>query len=42
MKGDAERCRLAGMDGYLPKPIRTADLYATVDTCARAADACTT
>ena len=34
MKGDAERCRLAGMDGYLPKPINSADLYAIVDGCA--------
>jgi len=34
MKGDQERCRLAGMDGYLPKPIRSADLYAIVDGCA--------
>jgi CheY-like chemotaxis protein len=33
MKGDAERCRLAGMDGYLPKPIRPADLYDIVDGC---------
>ena len=33
MKGDAERCRIAGMDGYLPKPIRPADLYAIVDGC---------
>ena len=33
MKGDAERCRLAGMDGYLPKPIRPGDLYAVVDGC---------
>jgi CheY-like chemotaxis protein len=33
MKGDAERCRLAGMDGYLPKPIKPADLYAIVDGC---------
>jgi CheY-like chemotaxis protein len=33
MKGDEERCRLAGMDGYLPKPIRSADLYAMVDGC---------
>ena len=34
MKGDEERCRMAGMDGYLPKPIRSADLYAIVDGCA--------
>jgi CheY-like chemotaxis protein/nitrogen-specific signal transduction histidine kinase len=33
MKGDDERCRLAGMDGYLPKPIRSADLYAIVEAC---------
>jgi CheY-like chemotaxis protein len=33
MKGDAEHCRLAGMDGYLPKPIKSADLYAIVDGC---------
>ena len=33
MKGDAEQCRLAGMDGYLPKPVRSADLYALVDGC---------
>jgi CheY-like chemotaxis protein len=31
MKGDAERCLLAGMDGYLPKPINSADLYAIVN-----------
>jgi signal transduction histidine kinase/CheY-like chemotaxis protein/ligand-binding sensor domain-containing protein len=36
MKGDEERCRLAGMDGYLPKPIRSPDLYAIVDSCAPA------
>jgi two-component system, sensor histidine kinase and response regulator len=36
MKGDEERCRLAGMDGYLPKPIRSPDLYAVVDGCAPA------
>jgi CheY-like chemotaxis protein len=33
MKGDAERCRLADMDGYIPKPIRSVDLYAIVDGC---------
>jgi signal transduction histidine kinase/CheY-like chemotaxis protein len=34
MKGDEEHCRRAGMDGYLPKPIRSPDLYAIVDGCA--------
>jgi CheY-like chemotaxis protein len=33
MKGDEEHCRLAGMDGYLPKPIRSPDLDAIVDGC---------
>ncbi len=33
MKGDAERCRGAGMDGHIPKPIRPQDLYAIVDGC---------
>jgi CheY-like chemotaxis protein len=33
MKGDEERCRVAGMDGYLPKPIRSPDLYAIVEAC---------
>jgi signal transduction histidine kinase/DNA-binding response OmpR family regulator len=33
MKGDAERCCAAGMDGHIPKPIRPADLYAIVDAC---------
>jgi len=36
MKGDAEHCRTAGMDGYLPKPVRSADLYAIVDGCSLA------
>jgi signal transduction histidine kinase/DNA-binding response OmpR family regulator len=38
MKGDQERCLMAGMDGYLPKPIRPADLYAVVDGCATAVE----
>jgi signal transduction histidine kinase/DNA-binding response OmpR family regulator len=31
MKGDEERCRDAGMDGYLAKPIRLDDLNALLD-----------
>jgi CheY-like chemotaxis protein len=34
MKGDEEQCRIAGMDGYIPKPIRSLDLDAIVDGCA--------
>jgi len=30
LKGDAERCLDAGMDGYLSKPLRSEDLYAVV------------
>jgi signal transduction histidine kinase/CheY-like chemotaxis protein len=37
MKGDEERCRAAGMDGHLAKPIRTADLMRVVDSVAAAA-----
>jgi len=31
MKGDEEQCLRAGMDGYITKPIRTEDLFKTID-----------
>jgi signal transduction histidine kinase/DNA-binding response OmpR family regulator len=31
MKGDRERCREAGMDGYVPKPIQAQELFAALD-----------
>jgi len=31
MKGDEERCRAAGMDGYVPKPFQTATLFAVIE-----------
>jgi CheY-like chemotaxis protein len=30
MTGDRERCLAAGMDGYVAKPIRIADMFATI------------
>jgi CheY-like chemotaxis protein len=31
MKGDRERCLQAGMDGYLAKPLKPAELFAAID-----------
>jgi CheY-like chemotaxis protein len=33
LKGDEERCLDAGMDAYVSKPIRTAQLFTTLQTC---------
>ncbi len=32
LKGDQERCIAAGMDGYVPKPIRTSELFSMIDS----------
>jgi CheY-like chemotaxis protein len=32
LKGDQERCLSAGMDGYISKPIRTSELFATIES----------
>ena len=32
MPGDEERCRAAGMDGYVSKPMQPEDLYAAIDS----------
>jgi signal transduction histidine kinase/HPt (histidine-containing phosphotransfer) domain-containing protein/ActR/RegA family two-component response regulator len=33
LKGEADRCRVAGMDGYLTKPLQLADLKALLERC---------
>jgi two-component system sensor histidine kinase/response regulator len=32
LKGDQERCLAAGMDGYVSKPIRTTELFSTIES----------
>jgi CheY-like chemotaxis protein len=32
MQGDEERCRAAGMDGYVSKPMKPEDLYTAIDS----------
>ncbi len=39
MVGDRERCRLAGMDGYVCKPLNKRDLFAAVEDGGRSSTA---
>jgi len=32
LKGDQERCISAGMDAYVSKPIRTSELFSTIES----------
>jgi len=41
LKGDQERCIAAGMDGYVSKPIRTADLFTAIESAVEKSDAAT-
>ncbi|REK17680.1 MAG: response regulator [Planctomycetota bacterium] len=38
MKGDEEKCRAAGMDGYIAKPLGAQKLYALLESLAAGAD----
>ena len=42
MKGDKDRCLLAGMDDYVAKPFRVHDLYGALTRCLPTADESTT
>ena len=35
MKGDEEQCLATGMDAYVSKPIRTQEMFATIETVLR-------
>jgi two-component system, sensor histidine kinase and response regulator len=37
LKGDQEKCLSAGMDGYVSKPIRTAELFSAIEEAVRGA-----
>ena len=39
LKGDQERCLAAGMDAYVSKPIRTAELFRTIENQLKAREA---
>ncbi len=39
LEGDQDRCLAAGMDGYIPKPIRPDELFAVIERLAPAASA---
>ena len=39
LKGDQERCLAAGMDSYVSKPIRTTELFATIESVLGESDA---